>query len=73
MSYEVKYDAADEVANARAAIIDALRYLGAPTFRHLVRCLRRYPDTPHGQVRVALMMQGVQGYPVQAIIARYLP
>ena len=68
MGHYVKYEGNAE----RKAIIDCIHWLGVKDFKMLVRLMRKYPDTKPHEVRMGLMMMGIQGYPAEAVIERYL-
>ena len=68
MHYEINY--ADKTQEQ--AIKDCKQWLGAKQFSNVVKILQAdCGNTPRRLVRFGLMMQGIQGYPAEAMINEY--
>lgn len=70
MHYEVNYTALTGDEKIRKACADALGYMGPKIYRHLVTVVK-YKKYSVEQVHFLAMIAGVQGYPVEAMLARY--
>jgi len=72
MSYEIEYSNTASAETAKKALDDCKDWLGKARYKKVCDILK----TDHGQttpslIRIGLMMQGIQGYPAQAMIDTY--
>ena len=72
MSYEIQYSNIESAETVKKALKDCKDWLGTARYKKVCDILK----TDHGQtqpslIRIGLMMQGIQGYPAQAMIDTY--
>jgi len=72
MSYEIEYSNIGSEETIKVALKDCKQWLGNARYKKVCDILK----TDHGQtspslIRMGLMMQGIQGYPAQAMIDTY--
>jgi hypothetical protein len=73
-SYEIKYDTTDEQQAKDKAIQDCKDWLGKENFAKLIEAFERdiaSVPSPRQEIRVGLMMIGIQGYPAEVLIDTY--
>lgn len=73
-SYEIKYDTSDVSAAQAKAIKDCKDWLGEENFAKLIKAFERdiaSVPSPRQEIRVGLMMIGIQGYPAEVLIDTY--
>jgi len=72
MSYEIDYSGMPDDQKEIKAIKDCMEWLGKEQFAKVVEILIRDEGrSSRNLVRVGLMMQGIQGYPAEAMMNRY--
>jgi hypothetical protein len=72
MSYEIEYSDLESPATVQQALNDCKQWLGKAQFKKVSEILRADQGrTPRHLVRFGLMMQGIQGYPAEAMIDKY--
>ena len=68
MHYEIKYDTKDQTK----AIKDCKEWLGTKRFNQVVNIIKSDNGrTSRGLIVIGLAMQGIQGFPAQAMIDKY--
>ena len=71
MSYEIKYDTTDPLAESNA-LMDCRKWLGNRQYRKVIDILKGDNGrTPKRMVIFGLSMQGIQGYPAQVMVDKY--
>ena len=72
MSYEIEYSNTESAETAKKALNDCKDWLGKARYKKVCDILKAdHGQTPTHLIRVGLMMQGIQGYPAQAMIDTY--
>ena len=72
MSYEIQYSNIESAETAKKALNDCKDWLGKDRYKKVCDILKAdHGQTPTHLIRVGLMMQGIQGYPAQAMIDTY--
>jgi hypothetical protein len=72
MSYEIEYSDTESPATIQQALHDCEQWLGNAQFKKVCEILQAdNGQTPRHLVRFGLMMQGIQGYPAEAMIDKY--
>ena len=71
MSYEIKYNTTDPLAESNA-LMDCRKWLGNRQYRKVIDILKGDNGrTPRSLVVFGLSMQGIQGYPAQVMVDKY--
>jgi hypothetical protein len=73
-SYEIKYDTTDEQKAKDKAIQDCKDWLGEENFAKLIKAFERdiaSVPSPRQEIKLGLMMIGIQGYPAEVLIDTY--
>jgi hypothetical protein len=72
MSYEIQYSNTASAETIKKALKDCKDWLGNAQYKKVCNILKAdQGQTPTHLIRVGLMMQGIQGYPAQAMIDTY--
>ena len=72
MSYEIEYSNIKSPDTIKKALGDCKDWLGKARYKKVCDILKAdHGQTPPNLIRVGLMMQGIQGYPAQAMIDTY--
>ena len=72
MSYEIKYSNIKSPDTIKKALSDCKDWLGKARYKKVCDILKAdHGQTPPNLIRIGLMMQGIQGYPAQAMIDTY--
>ena len=72
MSYEIQYSNTESEETIKKALKDCKDWLGKARYKKVCDILKAdHGQTPTHLIRVGLMMQGIQGYPAQAMIDTY--
>lgn len=73
MHYDIEYSNISDEATKDKAIKDCMAWLGKRQFNKVARILGEAPATMNpALVKIGLAMQGIQGYPAEVMIERYL-
>jgi len=71
MSYEIKYDTTNPLAESNA-LMDCRKWLGNRQYHKVIDILKSDNGrTPRSLVVFGLSMQGIQGYPAEVMINKY--
>lgn len=73
-SYTIKYDFTDEQQAKDKAIQDCKDWLGEENFAKLIEAFKKdiaSVPSPRQEIKVGLMMIGIQGYPAEVLIDTY--
>ena len=72
MSYEIEYSDIESPDTIKKALDDCKQWLGNAQYKKVCDILKADQGrTPPHLIRFGLMMQGIQGYPAQALIDKY--
>jgi len=72
MSYEIQYSNIESEETIKKALKDCKQWLGNAQYKKVCDILKTdHGQTPRSLIRIGLMMQGIQGYPAQAMIDTY--
>jgi hypothetical protein len=72
MSYEIEYSNTASAETVKKALDDCKDWLGKARYKKVCDILKTdHGQTPPNLIRIGLMMQGIQGYPAQALIDTY--
>ena len=72
MSYEIEYSNTASAETVKKALDDCKDWLGKARYKKVCDILKTdHGQTPPNLIRIGLMMQGIQGYPAQAMIDTY--
>jgi len=72
MSYEIAYADIGSAETVKKALKDCKDWLGNAQYKKVCDILKTdHGQTPPNLIRIGLMMQGIQGYPAQAMIDTY--
>jgi len=72
MSYEIEYSDLVSPETIQKALDDCKNWLGKDQYKKVCKILQAdNGQTPRHLVRLGLMMQGIQGYPAEAMIDTY--
>jgi hypothetical protein len=72
MSYEIEYSDTKSPDTIKKALNDCKDWLGKARYKKVCDILKAdHGQTSPNLIRLGLMMQGIQGYPAQALIDTY--
>ena len=72
MSYEIQYNNIGSEETIKKALDDCKDWLGKARYKKVCDILKAdHGQTSPNLIRMGLMMQGIQGYPAQAMIDTY--
>lgn len=72
MSYEIEYSDLGSPETVQRALDDCKEWLGADLYKKISMILiQDKGQTSRNMIRMGLMMQGIQGYPAEAMINTY--
>jgi hypothetical protein len=72
MSYEIEYNDLESPETIQRALDDCKEWLGADLYKKISMILADDKGrTSRNMIRMGLMMQGIQGYPAEAMINTY--
>ena len=72
MSYEIQYSNTESAETVKKALNDCKDWLGKAQYKKVCDILKAdHGQTSPNLIRIGLMMQGIQGYPAQAMIDTY--
>ena len=72
MSYEIQYSNIESEETIKKALKDCKQWLGNAQYKKVCDILKAdHGQTSPNLIRMGLMMQGIQGYPAQAMIDTY--
>jgi hypothetical protein len=72
MSYEIEYNDLESPETIQRALDDCKEWLGNAQYKKICKILADDKGrTSRNMIRMGLMMQGIQGYPAEAMINTY--